>query len=170
MDCSFSGTLALLTDTHGIRGRPTVKSEERQFRNGSFRELERCYMHAKSDLNSAQNKYAEIYTEIYTENYAKQTQYNVKDTQPNSSQLKSNSARSNKQASTNIENYAVGGEVQNNMNDILGSVKMFKEIIESRSLGLISLTVSFFIYYETCNSSIISSKTSTGHCFLKSFY
>ena len=42
-------------------------------------------MHAKSDLNSAQNKYAEIYTEIYTENYAKQTQYNVKDTQLNSS-------------------------------------------------------------------------------------
>ena len=51
MSCSLSGT-PLLTNIHEVRGRPTLKDVERQFRNGSFGEPEKCNMGSKIELNA----------------------------------------------------------------------------------------------------------------------
>ena len=40
-NCFTPGTLNTHTNTHCVRGRPTIKDAERQFRNGSFRELKK---------------------------------------------------------------------------------------------------------------------------------
>ena len=50
-NCFLSGTLKALTNVHAIRGRPTLKDVERQFRNGSFREPKKCHNNAKITPN-----------------------------------------------------------------------------------------------------------------------
>ena len=75
MSCSLSGT-PLLTNTHEVRGRPTLKDVERQFRNGSFREPEKCYMSSKIELNAQSYtiKIAQISTKQNVNDNVKHTQ------------------------------------------------------------------------------------------------
>ena len=52
VNCSPSGTLKIHTNAHAVRGRPTLKDVERQFRNGSFRELKSKKNSKETQMNS----------------------------------------------------------------------------------------------------------------------
>ena len=80
-NCFLSGTLKALTNVHTIRGRPTLKDVERQFRNGSFREPKKCHNNSKITPNKLKAQ----------DNVKKK----VRNTRMNSSELISTRARSN---------------------------------------------------------------------------
>ena len=62
-------TLKILTNAHAVRGRPTPKDVERQFRNGSFHEL-KSQKNSKAQMNSNETEMNEIHE------YSEQTNTN----------------------------------------------------------------------------------------------
>ena len=145
----LSGMLSTHTKAHSVRGRPTVKDVAREFRNGSFRELQK----------HCQETYKDI------ERYTKQKQTNAKEFQNNSNetQMKSKELKrktySGKQANANclisrdFTEVVREEKLPNNLNAILESFEMtFNAFTVSRSPRVIPVTmkISFLFIVLLC--------------------
>ena len=135
-----SVTLTTLTDAHAVRGRPSLKDVERQFRNGSFRELQ-------SQKNTRN-----------TQSLNDQTQNELRGT---SSLVNRNliDDESDQRDRDNIPN-SMHSCIINSMDSILESFKMIHVVPESRAFGLIPMTVGisflFILLFTILNSFFCS--------------
>ena len=132
-------TLKIHTNAHAVRGRPTPKDVERQFRNGSFHELKSQLKNSKAQKNSNE-----------TQMNSNETQMNSNETQMNSNELHEYSENTNTLVSRDlIYNYSEDVRRRNNnpknMDAILDSFKtVFSTFAPGRSLGLaVILMISF---------------------------
>ena len=147
-------TLTTHTNAHAVRGRPSLKDVERQFRNGSFRELQ-----SQKNTRNTQSLKDKTYELIQINlNEFRGTQRNLEENTNTNSLVNRNliDDDSDERARENIPN----SHGYDSMVSILESFKMIHVIPESRAFRLIPMTVGIsflFILLFTILNSFFSS-------------